>query len=427
MRQLIFQVPKGQGTNVLSAAKDHQAINLSYSEARNDQGPIDVVTVHISNSRVENLLKRLEEIDDLNVTLFPRGVIALRPPSSEAPDQVTDVQQRSPLEVFLAGLQSIGSWWGFLSYAALGGVVAWIGLYTNTNYLLVAAMLIAPFAGPAMNLAIATARGDKKLVSRSLARYFGAISVSILVAFILSWLFDQQLTTQMMASISNISHVTVLLPLSAGIAGAIQLVQSERSSLVSGAAVGLLVAASLAPPAGLVGMTLAMGRFEMMMSGIFQLLLQLVGINLVATVVFRLRGLSVRGARYDRGHRWIFPAVIATTVVFLGLLLFWQFSNPPALQRAGKSQQAELLIKKELEASELVQLVDVSASYTRAQITEQHSLMCDVYVQRKKGISLDDSALKKELKSTLKQSIRWEDLPATPLIQLTIFDPPERE
>jgi uncharacterized hydrophobic protein (TIGR00341 family) len=427
MRQLIFQVPRGQGNKVLAAAKAHHAINLSRSEAHNEQGPIDVVTVHISNSRVENLLRQLEEIQDLNVTLFPKGVIALRPPASEAPDQVTDVQQRSPLEVFLAGLQSVGSWWGFLSYAALGGIVVWIGLYTNTNYLLVAAMLIAPFAGPAMNLAIATARGDRKLVGRSLLRYFGAISVSIIVAALLSLLFDQKITTEMMASISNISHVTVLLPLSAGIAGAIHLVQSERSSLVSGAAVGLLVAASLAPPAGLVGMTLATGRFEMMLSGVFQLLLQLVGINLVAAVVFRWRGLTVRGARYDRGIRWIFPGVLASTTVFLGLLLLWQFTNPPMLQRGSKSQQAELFIAKELQAHKDVYLLDVKASYMRAGIPDQHSLLCQVYVQRKNDSAAADSVLDKELKRLIQETIITAELPASPLVQLTIFDPPDRE
>lgn len=424
MRQLIFQVPQGQGEKVLAAAKDHQAINLSSSDARNEKGPIDVVTVHISNSQVENLLKQLEEIKDLNVTLFPMGVIALRPPATKAPEQVTDVHQRSPLEVFLAGLQSIGSWWGFLSYAALGGIVVWIGLYTNTNYLLVAAMLIAPFAGPAMNLAIATARGDKKLVGRSLLRYFGAISVSIIVAALLSWLFNQQITTEMMNAISNISHVTVLLPLSAGIAGAIHLIQSERSSLVSGAAVGLLVAASLAPPAGLVGMTLAMGRFDMMTAGIFQLLLQLVGINLVAAIVFRLRGLTVRGARYDRGLRWIFPAVMVATALFLGILLFWQFSNSPALQRGSKSQEAELLIAQAIENHNKVYLVDVKASYSRANIPGQHSLMCQIYVQ-KKDENTADSVLNKELKQLIKERIISAGLPAIPLVQLTIFDPPD--
>jgi hypothetical protein len=59
-----------------------------------------------------------------------------------------------------------------------------------------------------------------------------------------------------MVSISRISRVSVVLPLAAGAAGAIHLFQSERSSLVSGAAVSLLIAASLASPAGLVGMTL---------------------------------------------------------------------------------------------------------------------------------------------------------------------------
>jgi uncharacterized membrane protein len=44
-------------------------------------------------------------------------------------------------------------------------------------------MLIAPFAGPAMNAAIATARGDGKLLRRSLFRYFSAlVDVSVLEA-----------------------------------------------------------------------------------------------------------------------------------------------------------------------------------------------------------------------------------------------------
>lgn len=51
---------------------------------------------------------------------------------------------------------------------------------------------------------------------------------------------------------SQISIAAVLLPLAAGAAGALNLFQSERSSLVSGAATGMLVAASLAPPAGII-------------------------------------------------------------------------------------------------------------------------------------------------------------------------------
>ncbi|WP_336231445.1 DUF389 domain-containing protein [Scytonema sp. PRP1] len=187
--------------------------------------------------------------------------MTLQPPADEAAQQVTDVAARSPIEVFLSGLQSVGSWKGFLGYAAAAGVVVWIGLFTNTSYLLVAAMLIAPFAGPAMNVALATARGDRHLLGRSLVRYFAALAVAIAVAAFLSFGLRQQVITEQMAATSTISAVAVLLPVVAGAAGALNLVQSERSSLVSGAATGMLIAASLAPPAGLVGMAGVMGRW----------------------------------------------------------------------------------------------------------------------------------------------------------------------
>jgi uncharacterized membrane protein len=92
----------------------------------------------------------------------------------------------------------------------------------------------------------------------------------------------QRIASEQMISTSMISSVTVLLPLVAGAAGALNLSQSDRSSLVSGAATGMLVAASLAPPAGTIGMASAIGEWDLVRTGVFVLLLQLVGINLSA-------------------------------------------------------------------------------------------------------------------------------------------------
>ncbi|MFP4095837.1 MAG: DUF389 domain-containing protein [Cyclobacteriaceae bacterium] len=423
MRQLIFQVPRGEGQKVVKVAQKYKGINLSHFEAESASKPIDMAVVHIANSKVENLLLELESIPELKVTLAPQGVLALHPPPDEAPDQVTDVRQRSPLEVFLAGLQSVGSWWGFLSYSAVAGVVVWIGLFTNTNFLLVAAMLIAPFAGPAMNLAIAAARGDQKLLGRSLLRYFSAILLAVLVSALLSWILQQKIATQLMVDISEISSVSLLLPLAAGAAGAIHLIQSERSSLVSGAAVGLLVAASLAPPAGVVGMSLAMQRFDLMAGGVFLLLLQLAGINLAATLVFRMRGLTVQGARYQRGKKWIFPASLVFTAIGLGALLLWQFSDPPLLQRSSKSQRADFIIQKTMEGIDEVYLVESNASFPRPKIPGQHTLMCQVYAQKKSGTQLPDSTLKAMINDQLSLSLK-EKLDVSPLVQVTLFEPP---
>ena len=427
MRQLIVQVSRGRGKEVLEVAKKYDGANLALFEATGSDGAaIDLTIAHISNRKIEGLLEELESLPQLRVTLIPQGVMALQPPPEKAPQQVTNVELRSPIEIFLAGLQSVGSWKGFLGYAAAAGVVVWIGLYTNTSYLLVAAMLIAPFAGPAMNLAIATARGDITLLKRSLIRYFSALLVTILVALALSLILRQEIPTNQMVQTSELSSVALLLPLAAGAAGALNLVQSQRSSLVSGASVGMLVAASLAPPAGLVGMAIAIGRWDMATSGLFVLLLQLGGINLTATLLFRVFGLSTRGARYRRGKEWVFAATLAVTVVTLVGLLAWQLSNPPDFQRSTRARRATAEIQQVIEASGTTQLVEANIRFTRSKIQGQNTLLGVVYVQRQPGVTASSQEIRNTLTRQIQTRLLEQGFNVTPLIDVNVLEAPTK-
>jgi uncharacterized hydrophobic protein (TIGR00271 family) len=423
MRQLIIQVPDGQGKTVFDMAKNYAGVNLLLSDGLSDRGKVEVVTVHLDNRKIEDFLDDLETIRDVHISLTPRGMMALEPPPKEAPDQLTDVTPRSPLEIFLAGLQSIGSWQGFLGFAVAGGVVVWTGLFTNSSFLLVAAMLIAPFAGPAMNGAIATARGDKQLLWRSLLRYFAALAVTIAVTLLLSLIFRQEVATPMMVSNSQVSSVAVLLPLAAGAAGALQLVQSERSSLISGAAVGILVAASLAPPAGIVGMSMALQRWDLVINGVFLLLLQLVGINLAASLIFRYFGLSARGARYKRGKKWVFPVALMITVALLMGLLSWQASDPPMLQRSSRTQRASAIIQKTVEKSNIAQLIEANVRFTRADVHNQNSLLVIVYVQPNPQEQLSSQQISDRLTPRIKTNLLQQGFNVTPLVKVTVINP----
>ena len=425
MRQLWVQVPNGQGKQVLSIAQAHRGVNLARFAVIDDQESQELVLIHVSNKQVESLLDRLEPIPHLQVTLIPHGTIALHPPASEAPEQIKEVQERSPIEIFLAGLQSVGSWRGFLGYAGLAGVVVWIGLFTNTNYLLVAAMLIAPFAGPAMNTAIATARGDLTLLWRSLLRYFVAIVVTVFVAAALSLILRQEIPTSLMLTNSQISSVAVLLPIAAGAAGAINLMQSERSSLVSGAATGMLVAASLAPPAGTAGMALSLGRMDIFIGSVFLILLQLVGINLSAATLFRYYGgLSPKGARYNRGKGWVFPITLGATALALTVLLNWQFINPPAFERTSLAQRASADIQQVVEDSPLVKLVDANIRFTRPDIPGEDTLLCLLYVQREQDVTISKDKISQRLAREIQNYVNESGYNFTPLVQVTVLDPP---
>lgn len=423
MRQLIIQVPRGNGKAVIDIAKSHNGTNLARFEG-NAEEPIDVVIVHVSNREVGKVLEELQDLPKVHITFIPTGVIALQSPASEAPQQVVDVEERSPIEIFLSGLQSVGSWQGFLGYASLAGFIVWIGLYTNTAYLLVAAMLIAPFASPAMNTAIATAWGDRKLLGRSILRYFAALSVTIATTCLLSLILRQEIPTSLMLDSSQVSAVAVILPLVAGAAGALTLVQSDRSSLVSGAATGMLVAASLAPPAGIVGMASAIGRWDMAISGLFLLFLQLCGINFSAALLFRVFGLSPQATRYQRGKKRVFTIALAITVIALAGLLTWQFSNSPNLQRSSLAQRANAQVQKTVEQVGLAKLVESNVRFTRSNIEGQDTLLSVVYVQRQPGVTASSEEIRSSLTQSIQTQLLKQDLNVTPLVDVNVLETP---
>lgn len=275
-----------------------------------------------------------------------------------------------------------------------------------------------------MNVVIASARGDFDLLKRSIFRYFAALSVIVAAAWLLSTLFGQTIATDQMVATSEVSSAAVLLPLAGGIAGAVQLAQSERSSLVSGAAIGMLVAAALAPPAGLVGMAIAIGRPDMAINGGFLLLLQLVGINFGGAIVFRLYGLQPGGAVYAGGKRRVFPIALWSSILALAFLLSWQFSSSPNLTRSSLAQKAMGVIQTVVDGDPDVSLVESNVRFTRPNIPDQNTLLSSLYIQPKAGQTVDVSSARRRLIAEIQNELLSQGFNVTPLIDITVLDLP---
>lgn len=422
MRQIFASVPRGKGEEALAIAAAHRGTNLVWFPATGQDRGCDMLIIHVPNDGLDPLLARLQQIDNLHVSFFPQGVIALKPPAAEAPQQVQDVTHRSPVEVFLGGIQSVGSWKGFLSYAVASGIVAWVGMYSNVQFLLTASMLIAPFAGPAMNLALGTARGDKKIIRRSIARYFASLAVAIFSATGLTLLVRQEIASELMVQLSQISAVSVLLPIVAGAAGALHLCQSERSSLVTAAGTGVLVAASLAPPAAILGTAIVLHEWSMMKGSAFLLLLQLAGINFSGAIVFALFGLSPAGVRFDRGKKWLCWTSSAATLAALVCLLAWQFHSSPDLQRSTRSKILTSRVTEIINSGNLATAIEVKSRFTRSQAPGENPLLVEAYVQRRPEVQISKSEIQEKLASAIQQQLRKAEPHATPLVSTTVLD-----
>ncbi|MFZ0490261.1 MAG: DUF389 domain-containing protein [Salegentibacter sp.] len=405
MRQLILKLPKGHKEKILNTVEDFEGKNtISFPS-----GDEEVFITYLPNNKVNNFLEKIDDIESPQISLIPRGVITLYPPASESPQQVADVKPKSSLEIYLGGIQSVGSIFGLIGYSVAAGIIVWIGLYTTTVYLLIAAMLVAPFAGPAMNAALATAAGKMPLFKSSVLRYGMAISTGVLTSFLLTLIFPLDTLTPLMVEVSHVSKVAVFLPLISGFAGAINICQSERDSLVSGAAVGILVAASLAPPVGLLGVGFFLADWGVVWSSVFRIVLQLLGIHLAATLVFYFYGkVSPKGVRFLQGKKMFTYITTGLAVLAIGAMMFWQFRNPPFLRKASMNTELTEQLHKELQKIDYIKVLKKDVNFTNTEKNGKPIVTFGITVMQKDTL-IPEEKLKQNIINHLRKNLHYEE------------------
>lgn len=398
---------------MLEVSQQHGATNAATFAAQDADGPIDVAMVHVPTRALGDLLDDLHSVPGMRAAFSPENTLALHPPWEDADQQATEPGNRAPLEVLLDSLSAISSLRGFLAYTLLAAVLVWIGLATNTEYLLVAAMLIAPFAGPAVNGALGTAHGDRGLLIHGVGRFAVGIAAMVGATAVFTLLAGQQVETPLMVDVSRVPLVAVLLPLVGGTAAALHLVLSQRASLVTGAAVGTLVAAALAPSAGVAGMALALGQWGMAGDALFELALQLAGILLSAAALFRLSGaVSPSSARAVQGRAGVFPVTIAlaalATVALVGIQL-----TTTGLTDERDVQRARAIVQQVVTDHPQATYVDSDVRFTGHGPGGRRTLLGDVYA------SGDANA--EALAADIEQAIADTPLAVQPLMDVSVL------
>jgi uncharacterized membrane protein len=341
VRQLMLWVPTEYGDEVRARASEAGATHTLRLPTETDDGPAELQIVHMANARFNDVLTAVEHVEGLQMVFQRDSVVVLEPPKADLPDQVTDVSMRGPLEILVEGLQSLGGWTAFLSFSVVAGVVVWMGLVSNTIFLLTAAMLIAPYAAPAMTTALATARGDGHLLRRSVGRYLASVGTTAVTAAVLTLIAGETEVTHLMVDVADVSATSLLLPLGAGVAGALSFGRADRTGIASGAGIGMLVALALAPQAGLMGIALVLGEARIIASSAFLAALQLLGINLAATVVFLLLGVRRRIPRADDGRRSVRYVSLAVTALATFVMIGLQVGMYPELSRKTVTTRVE--------------------------------------------------------------------------------------
>lgn len=174
-----------------------------------------------------------------------------------------------------------------LIMVVLATLVACVGLVKDSPAIVIGAMVIAPLLGPNIALALGTTLGDLKMVRRAIASNLKGLTLALAVSIAFGLLVARDGATDEMAAWSVVDLGDILLALASGAAGAIAFT-SGASQVV----VGVMVAVALLPPTSVLGMLVGDRSWNESGSAALLVATNVVCINLSATAVFRLQGVS---------------------------------------------------------------------------------------------------------------------------------------
>jgi uncharacterized hydrophobic protein (TIGR00271 family) len=191
------------------------------------------------------------------------------------------------------------SWFVLLVIAGLIGAV---GILTNSQILIVGAMVVGPEYGAILSLAFGVTRRDWARVRRSAAAlvvgFTLAVAAALLLSLVIRWAgLEPEIYRLGIRPVSNLINTpnwfSFIVAVLAGIVGVVSLTEARSSTLI-----GVFISVTTIPAASDIGVSLAFDSYKEAWGSAVQLVLNVVVLAAVAIV-----GLPLQGAIWRRTGR----------------------------------------------------------------------------------------------------------------------------
>lgn len=209
----------------------------------------------------------------------------------------------------------------FLFLVFLSTIVVAIGLLEDNVAVVIGAMVIAPFLGPNIALALGSSLGDNNLIWQALKTNLAGLSLAIVLSIGLGHWWPYAIESKEMLARTNVGLDSVTLALASGAAAVLSLTTGLASVLV-----GVMVAVALLPPAAAMGFMLGAGEYTLAGSAALLLAVNIVCVNLSAKLGFLFLGIKPRTWLEQKRARqsmssyilfWFLSLCVLITLIYL--------------------------------------------------------------------------------------------------------------
>ena len=388
MRLVQVMIPAGKRETVLSTLDD-EGIDYVLSDETSGREYTAVVSFPLPTGAVEPVLSELREVglerDAYTVVLDAETVVSRRFEELEeryAEEESGEADRIAREELETRADEMAPRFGTFVAMTVISAVVATAGLLLDSPAVVVGSMVIAPLIGPAMATSVGTVVDDDELFVRgvklqvlggvlavaSAAGFAAAIRYSRIVPYTAVEVFGLAEVRERLAP----GVLSLPIALGSGVAGALSV-----ASGVSTALVGVMIAAALVPPIGVVGIGIAWGRPTTVAGAALLVVVNFVSINFAA-----LATLWYKGYRPDSFWRLDETRTNALRRVgVLGVLILLSTAVLAGVTVASyQSAQFQAAVHDEADAvlPESATVLDVTVRYAGFPLREPSSVMVTV-------------------------------------------------
>ncbi|MEJ2484336.1 MAG: DUF389 domain-containing protein [Anaerolineales bacterium] len=255
----------------------------------------------------------------------------------------------------------------------LSCMIATFGLLIDSAATIIGAMLVAPLMSPILGIGLASIRGDTTLLRDAGSALLRGALLAVFLSALITWtnsllpfISMQDLPVEVLSR-TRPSPIDLGVALAGGLAATFALVQPNLSAALPGVA----IATALMPPLCVIGVGLALGRWDVAEGALLLFVTNSVTIAASSTFLFYITGFSLGRKQDDR----LIPRSLQISILLIVVLLAplgWQ--SYVFVQDASFTRELEQVVRQE------VQNVGATLDKFSWDETEDNVLVMDITV-----------------------------------------------
>ena len=321
-------LPKDQADNALSVLKKNAELTYWQEELSSSNFVVSILVDSGQSEPIMDLFeKRFSKVNGFKLILFPVEASIPRPKEKKKEEQPAVKDKKTKLrisreELFSDVVESTRLNNIFILMTVLSTIVVAIGLLKDNVAVIIGAMVIAPFLGPNVALALSSVLAEKKLGSDAIKTLAVGIAVAIIFSTGIGLIIEVDTGMVEISSRTVTDYSDILLALASGAAGVLAFTAGA-----SAAVIGVMVAVALLPPLTVFGLLLGSGEYSLAAGALLLFITNIICVNLAGIATFLFQGVSPRtwyaADKAKKASRKALAIWVTTLSILAIVLYFW--------------------------------------------------------------------------------------------------------